>query len=180
MLSSIVHFFLKNQRLSSPRPYKASRCCYPASSLWISMAYHDLLHFSNTLENDAQILWTCSYGEKHNVWKSVWAHFIVIDVIGTWRTRLWIVVSLQVYDRNILEWMSISRLHQPHYLFYCFLLPHYVFSVRFSHRSTTMSLQSRQKNLIGRFGYNEYMGHHYAFMMKVMADQESKSYKEVA
>ena len=28
-----------------------------------------------------------------------------------------------------------------------------------------------QKNPIVRFGYNEYMAHHYAFMMKVVVDQ---------
>ena len=39
---------------------------------------------------------------------------------------------------------------------------------------------NRQKNPIVRFGYNEYMAHHYAFMMKVVADQESETYKEAA
>ena len=39
---------------------------------------------------------------------------------------------------------------------------------------------NRQKNPIVRFGYNEYMAHHYAFMMKVAADQEPETYKEAA
>ena len=39
---------------------------------------------------------------------------------------------------------------------------------------------NRQKNPIVRFGYNEYMAHHYAFMMKVAANQEPETYKEAA
>ena len=34
---------------------------------------------------------------------------------------------------------------------------------------------SREKNPITRFGYNEYMAHHYAFTMKVAAEQELES-----
>ena len=39
---------------------------------------------------------------------------------------------------------------------------------------------SRQKNTITRFGYNEYMAHHYAFMMKVASEQEPESFPEAA
>ena len=39
---------------------------------------------------------------------------------------------------------------------------------------------NRQKNPIVRFGYNEYMAHHYAFLMKFAADQEPETYKEAA
>mgnify|MGYP000096563728 CR=1 FL=1 len=34
---------------------------------------------------------------------------------------------------------------------------------------------SRAKNPVTRYTYNEYMAHHYAFTMKVAAEQESKS-----
>ena len=34
---------------------------------------------------------------------------------------------------------------------------------------------SREKNPVTWFGYNEYMAHHYAFTMKIAADQEPKS-----
>ena len=49
-------------------------------------------------ENQAQFMWTNAYGEKCDVWKSVWAHFIVIFVnyLVTWRTTLWYLVSCQV------------------------------------------------------------------------------------
>ena len=33
------------------------------------------------VENQAQLVWTCAYEEMDNVWKSVWAHFIVIRVV---------------------------------------------------------------------------------------------------
>ena len=38
---------------------------------------------------------------------------------------------------------------------------------------------NRQKNPIVRFGYSEYMAHHYAFMM-VTTDQEPETYKEAS
>ena len=34
---------------------------------------------------------------------------------------------------------------------------------------------SRAKNPVTRYAYNEYMAHHYAFMMKVAAEQEPES-----
>ena len=36
---------------------------------------------NGSVENQAQLVWTCAYEEKDNVWKSVWAHFIVIRVV---------------------------------------------------------------------------------------------------
>ena len=39
---------------------------------------------------------------------------------------------------------------------------------------------NRQKNPVVRFGYNEYMAHHYAFMMKVTIDPEPETYKEAS
>ena len=39
---------------------------------------------------------------------------------------------------------------------------------------------TRHKNPISRFGYNDYMAYHYAFMMKVAADREPKSFVEPA
>ena len=43
-----------------------------------------------------------------------------------------------------------------------------------------LSPSSQQKNPIVRFGYDEYMGHHYAFLMKVATDQEPETYKVAA
>ena len=43
-----------------------------------------------------------------------------------------------------------------------------------------VSLSSRQKNLVTWFGYDEYMAHHYAFMMMVAFKQEPKSFTETA
>ena len=37
---------------------------------------------------------------------------------------------------------------------------------------------NREKNLITRFDYNEYMAHYYAFMMKVATKQEPESFTE--
>ena len=42
------------------------------------------------------------------------------------------------------------------------------------HRST------RQKNLVVRFEYNEFMGHHYAYMTCVVEVHEPESYVEAA
>ena len=39
---------------------------------------------------------------------------------------------------------------------------------------------SRMKNIVVRYGYNEYMAHHYAYMMKVAWDQELEIYTEAA
>ena len=39
---------------------------------------------------------------------------------------------------------------------------------------------TRQKNLVVRFGYNEYMAHHYAYMMCVVEVREPESYVEAA
>ena len=39
---------------------------------------------------------------------------------------------------------------------------------------------TRDKNPVSRFGYNDYMAYHYAFMMKVAADREPKSFVEPA
>ena len=38
----------------------------------------------------------------------------------------------------------------------------------------------RQKNPVGRFGYNEYMAHHYAYMARVVEMRELESYVEAA
>ena len=42
------------------------------------------------------------------------------------------------------------------------------------HRST------RHKNLVVRYGYNNYMAHHYAYMAKVAEVRKPESYAEVA
>ena len=42
------------------------------------------------------------------------------------------------------------------------------------HRST------REKNVVNRFGYNDYMAYHYAFMMKVATVHELESFAEAA
>ena len=42
------------------------------------------------------------------------------------------------------------------------------------HRST------REKNPVSRFGYNNYMAYHYAFMIKVAADRELETFAEAA
>ena len=42
------------------------------------------------------------------------------------------------------------------------------------HRST------RDKNLVSRFGYNDYMAYHYAFMMKVATIREPETFFEAA
>ena len=39
---------------------------------------------------------------------------------------------------------------------------------------------TREKNPITQFDYNEYMAHHYAFMMKVAAEQDLESFSEAA
>ena len=39
---------------------------------------------------------------------------------------------------------------------------------------------TREKNPITRFYYNEYMAHHYAFMMKVVVEQEPKKFTKAA
>ena len=35
---------------------------------------------------------------------------------------------------------------------------------------------TQEKNLVSRFGYNNYMAYYYAFMMKVATDREPKSF----
>ena len=42
------------------------------------------------------------------------------------------------------------------------------------HRST------REKNVANRFGYNNYMAYHYAFMMKMVIVQEPETFSEAA
>ena len=37
-----------------------------------------------------------------------------------------------------------------------------------------------QKNLVKRYGYNEYMAHHYAYMTKVTEVREPKSFVEAS
>ena len=39
---------------------------------------------------------------------------------------------------------------------------------------------TRQKNPLKRYGYNEYMTHHYAYMTKVAEVREPESYAEAA
>ena len=39
---------------------------------------------------------------------------------------------------------------------------------------------THQKNPIVRFGYNEYMAHHFAYMMRVLEVRDPESYAEVA
>ena len=39
---------------------------------------------------------------------------------------------------------------------------------------------THQKNPVKRYGYNEYMAHHYAYMVKLAAVREPKSYAEAA
>ena len=39
---------------------------------------------------------------------------------------------------------------------------------------------TRRKNPVVRFGYNEYMAHHYAYMTRVAEVREPKSYAEAA
>ena len=39
---------------------------------------------------------------------------------------------------------------------------------------------TQEKNLISRFGYNDYMAQHYAFMMKVASAQEPECFSAAA
>ena len=39
---------------------------------------------------------------------------------------------------------------------------------------------TREKKLVSRFGYNDYMAYHYAFMMKVAIDSELESFAQAA
>ena len=39
---------------------------------------------------------------------------------------------------------------------------------------------ANEKLLVSRFGYNDYMTYHYAFMMKVVVDREPESFSEAA
>ena len=39
---------------------------------------------------------------------------------------------------------------------------------------------SREKNPVTRFGYNDYMAYHYAYMMKVTSVQEPETFSEAA
>ena len=39
---------------------------------------------------------------------------------------------------------------------------------------------TREKNPVSRFGYNDYMAYHYAFMMKVAIDSELESFAQAA
>ena len=40
-----------------------------------------IVSLNDIVENQAQLVWTCACKEKDDVWKSVWAHFIVIRVV---------------------------------------------------------------------------------------------------
>ena len=39
---------------------------------------------------------------------------------------------------------------------------------------------TREKNPVSRFGYNDYMAYHYAFMMKVAIIRDPKTFSEAA
>ena len=39
---------------------------------------------------------------------------------------------------------------------------------------------TREKNPVSRFGYNDYMAYHYAFMMKVATVREPETFSEAA
>ena len=39
---------------------------------------------------------------------------------------------------------------------------------------------SRQKNPVSRFGYNDYMSYHYAYMMKVTSVREPETFSDAA
>ena len=39
---------------------------------------------------------------------------------------------------------------------------------------------SREKNPVSRFGYNDYMAYHYAYMMKVTSVREPETFSEAA
>ena len=42
------------------------------------------------------------------------------------------------------------------------------------------SRSSREKNPVSRFGYNDYMEYHYAYMMKVTSLREPETFSEAA
>ena len=46
--------------------------------------------------------------------------------------------------------------------------------------SQKLRRSSRMKNPVVRYGYNEYMAHHYAYMMKISEDREPETYAEAA
>ena len=46
--------------------------------------------------------------------------------------------------------------------------------------SQKLQRSSRMKNPVVRYGYNEYMAHHYAYMMKISEDREPETYAEAA
>jgi hypothetical protein len=47
-------------------------------------------------------------------------------------------------------------------------------------RNEILCRSTRTRNLVVRFGYNEYMAHHYAYMARVAEVREPESYEEVA
>ena len=44
----------------------------------------------------------------------------------------------------------------------------------------TLRRSTREKNPASRFGYNDYMAYHYAYMMKVTSVRESEAFSEAA
>ena len=44
----------------------------------------------------------------------------------------------------------------------------------------TLRRSSREKNLVSRFGYTDYMAYHYAYMMKVTSVREPETFSEAA
>ena len=44
----------------------------------------------------------------------------------------------------------------------------------------TLRHSSREKNPVSRFGYNDYMAYHYAYMMKVSSVREPETFSETA
>ena len=50
----------------------------------------------------------------------------------------------------------------------------------FTLTNNKLRLSSREKNRVTRFGYNEYMAHHYAFMIKVGAEREPYNFTKAA
>ena len=95
--------FVKNHADAASRggSWFAASLMFPQGRLW-SCPFQVIL----SVENKAQLVWTCAYEEKHNVWKSVWAHFIVIRVV--------------VKEYQIFLWQNrtrvdiLIRFHQPH------------------------------------------------------------------
>ena len=44
----------------------------------------------------------------------------------------------------------------------------------------TLHRSTREKNLVSRFGYNDYMAYHYGFMMKVVDASKPESFTKAA